>query len=246
MTDHAHYPKAPITEAVIEIRFDGPVSMEKIGSFAKTLKGYPNTRKDVKQNFELTFNTSEPEAAKALEPVVFGFSCTSEDGKQIVQLREDRFALSRLQPYDRWETFRAEAQRLWELCRPQLSEAIKVTRLAVRYINKIDIPLPITDFDDYLNISPGVDKFAKDGLAEFFIHVLMPQNDINAALSVNEGMMPVSSDKFISVILDLDLFRVVEVPQDDVAIWKYFEVLRARKNQLFEDAVTPKAKELFK
>ena len=46
-----------------------------------------------------------------------GFRFTSADERQIFYARLDGFALSIRAPYDRWQPFRDEARRLWELYR---------------------------------------------------------------------------------------------------------------------------------
>jgi uncharacterized protein (TIGR04255 family) len=44
-----------------------------------------------------------------------GFKFTSLNKQQILQAQIDGFTFSTLAPYDRWELFRDEARRLWEL-----------------------------------------------------------------------------------------------------------------------------------
>jgi uncharacterized protein (TIGR04255 family) len=63
--------------------------------------------------------------------------------------------MSHLAPYENWNAVRDEARRLWALYR-SIAKPSKLIRLAVRYINRIDMPLPLGDFKDYLRTVPDV------------------------------------------------------------------------------------------
>ena len=68
-----------------------------------------------------------------------GVRLTSEDGRQVAQLRTDGFSFSRLAPYEDWSTFFAEAGRLWGAY-IDIAEPRRTTGVAVRYINQIVVP----------------------------------------------------------------------------------------------------------
>jgi uncharacterized protein (TIGR04255 family) len=50
----------------------------------------------------------------------------------------------------------------------------------------------------------------------------------------------------VSVVLDIDVFRAIDVPSSEDEIWSLMEHLRTIKNQLFEASITDKARELFR
>ena len=52
----------------------------------------------------------------------------------VAQFTRNGFVFSRLKPYEGWETFEAEAKRLWCIYR-ELAEPSEVQRLGVRFIN---------------------------------------------------------------------------------------------------------------
>lgn len=84
-------------------------------------------------------------------------------------------------------------------------------------------------------------------MAGFFMHVTIPQPELMGVLALIETVDEQRSEKEggVAIILDLDLFRAVEVPQDEDSIWTYFERLHVRKNDIFEACITDKARELF-
>src|SRR5207237_2951106 len=120
-----------------------------------------------------------------------------------------------------------------------------ITRIGVRYINKIDIPLPAVDLKQYLRTAPDISPDMRQGIAGFFMQLQIPQEDLKAMLYVNEALIPPPNPNVISVILDLDLFRGEDLPTNDEDLWQIFEQFRDRKNQLFEAYITDRTRRLI-
>jgi uncharacterized protein (TIGR04255 family) len=173
-----------------------------------------------------------------------GLKFLTPDGKYICQFRKTGMVLSRLAPYESWEPFRDEARRLWNMYRESVKPG-PVTRLAVRYINRIDIPEPSVDLKRYFRTSPELSPQLPQNLARFFMQLRITQDDINAEAVINQTTIPPEQEGVVSVVFDVDLFRTDGVPQDDEAIWSYFETLHARKNEIFEACITDETRELF-
>jgi uncharacterized protein (TIGR04255 family) len=47
-------------------------------------------------------------------------------------------------------------------------------------------------------------------------------------------------------VLDIDVFRTVDIPQTDPELWDLFEQLRKKKNEVFEACITEEARRLFR
>jgi uncharacterized protein (TIGR04255 family) len=169
-----------------------------------------------------------------------------------MQIQLDRFAYSALAPYDEWESFRGEAMDLWRLFR-ETHHPTQVARVAVRYINRIDIPLKDADprgslqLGDYFKTYPQIaEGLAHYTMAGFVMQVLVPQLDIESMLVINQAVVPPLQPGVLSVVLDLDLFREVRWnPDDDGLVWGFFDTLRQRKNEAFEASITENTRELF-
>jgi len=174
-----------------------------------------------------------------------GLVCSSMDQRQIFQARIDGFTFSRLAPYDRWESFRDEARRLWAAYR-MIAQPERVTRIAVRYVNRLDLPLPLRDFKDYLRTVPEVSPALPQGLTNFFMQLHIPQDDLDAMLLLNQAMIPPAHGGVVSVVLDIDLFRSKDLPDDDDSMWGIFEQLHTRKNDIFEGCITDLTRELIR
>ena len=244
MTTRRHYANSPITEAIIDLRVKLPENV-KIGDLEpihdRIRSQYPNkeNRTLARGRFEVGRGVSASASSQSI-----GFFFKSEDERQIVQARLDGFTMSRLAPYESWRPFRDEARRLWDLYRETVCpEAVE--RLAVRYINRLDIPKPFDDLNEYLRTFPEVSPDLPQGLSGLFMQLTVPQADIKSMLQLTEALIEPNRPEVVSIVLDVDVFRTDDIPSDDDAVWDFFEVLRNCKNDVFEACVTPKARELF-
>ena len=148
-------------------------------------------------------------------------------------------------PYNDWDSFVIEAKKIWSLYK-KTAKPTKITRIAVRYINKIDLPLPVKDFKDYLRTYPEVSTDLPQELSSFFIQLQIPLSDIKSTLILTQTIVEPTKKDVVSIVLDIDIFRIDAVPQEDSNMWKTFEVFRQKKNMIFESCITDKTQELFK
>jgi uncharacterized protein (TIGR04255 family) len=239
-----HYENAPISEALIDIRVNFPnaLSLEALEALHASIKDdYP--RKEKRFYVEGQFSMGEAVGAVATRTQI-GYAFSSADGKQIVQARLDGFTFSRLKPYGTWLTLRDESRRLWDIYRT-LAATTKIARVAVRYVNQIDIPLKTIDYKDYFRTTPEVSPDLPQGLSGFFMQLQFPQPDLNGMLILTQTAIPAASPDQNSVVLDLDVFKPILQEISEEALWDLLENLRHRKNKFFEGCITEKTRELF-
>ena len=128
-----------------------------------------------------------------------------------------------------------------------------VTRVALRYINRIDMPLDEKGhikLDDYLQVLPQAPFWVTPSQGRaFFMQLQLHQADLNCELILNEAMVPPPKETIASVMLDFDLFQErLEHPwqiSEDEQLWEFLEELRVRKNTLFETSIKPKLRSAF-
>lgn len=238
------YENAPIKEALIDIRVTIPpiVTLDVLESLHDRIRDkYPQKKKRL---YVIGQFSPEAEVPAKAERNVMGFVFSSEDEKQFVQARLDGFTFSRLRPYGNWIELRDESRRLWNIYRTTVNPRA-VTRVAVRYVNQIDIPHPAIDYKDYFRTTPEVSPDLPQGLSGFFMQLQFPQEDFGGMLILTQTAIAPSEPNTNSVILDLDVFKGdTEIVEDEVA-WQLLEKLRIRKNEFFEGSITPKTRELF-
>lgn len=235
------YAHAPITEALIDIRAELPartttVDLERIGA---ELNGYGPSKKNVEVDV-----TIQPDKMVQSERLL-GHSFVSLSGRNIAQFRLNGFTFNRLKPYENWQSFSSEAKMLWKIYKAKACP-LAITRIAVRYINRIELPKPIEDFSKYLQSIPVVNNKSFGQVSSFLLQLKIPQDDLKSILIFNEALLQPPDPKFLHVLVDLDLFREIEVPQSDEEIWSLMDQFRLRKNELFEGCITDHTRELFK
>lgn len=238
------YTKASITEALIDLQVKLPseVTLSTLRSLQHSVEPDYMVFDEV-VNFQGEFQAGSRIAATATQTPV-GYRSTHVDNKQIFQARLDGFTFSRLAPYEKWESFRDEARRLWNVYQVATNPE-SVNRVAVRYINRLNLPLPLNDFKDYLRTVPEISPDLPQGLSNYFMQLQIPQEDLNGMLVLNETLITPSEDNVVSVILDIDLFCQVNFPSDKNVLWDLLEQLRIRKNEVFEACITDSTRKLL-
>jgi len=239
-----HYARAPLTEALIDIRVELPseVGLPNLLTLQTGQENtYPNRQECLIAHGEMSVGSEVRASARQTSN---GYRFSSQDNRQIFQARRDGFAFNRLAPYETWESFRDEARRLWTLYR-SIANPKNITRIGVRYINRLDLPLPITDFKDYLRTVPEISSSMSQGLSSYFMQLQLPQRDLNAMLVLNQALIPPPTSKLVSVILDIDLYSDSDLPSDEQGLWERFEVFRTRKNKVFEACITDRVRRMI-
>jgi uncharacterized protein (TIGR04255 family) len=248
MTEYLILRNAPITEALIDFRIkikDG-FDVGQIETLYSVISGeYPDKKARHRLEGRFEFKKGDKPFSLSTE-TIDGYIFTSADKKQVFQARIDGFTFNRLKPYDRWETFREEAQRLWHLFRNLISP--EIVRVGLRYINKFDIPLfpqPLRDFNEYLTAAPIVPEGLPQGVSSFLTRVVIQNQEIDAAAIITQAFEQIIDPKFIPIILDIDAFKQKDRIGEEEA-WQALEDLRLFKNAIFFSSITEKTKELFK
>jgi uncharacterized protein (TIGR04255 family) len=245
VTEYPILPKAPITEALIDIRIKvkEDFKVEQLLPLYDLISiQYPEKKSRHKWEGKLEFKKDElpiPSGIHAID----GYSFTSIDKKQIFQARVDGFTFNKLKPYDRWETFRDEALRLWKLYRDVTSP--EIIRVALRFINKFDIPLPIQDFNEYLTAAPIVPEGLPQGVNSFLTRIVIHEPEIDAAAIVTQVFEQIVNPSYLPIILDIDVFKQKSKGIAEEEAWQTLEKFRHFKNKIFFKSITEKAKELF-
>lgn len=247
MADRTIFPNAPITEALLDIRVTLPedTRLEQLATFYEGIKeNYPNKRERISWQGGFEIEEGHP---KIFEPRggPDGYMFTSSDGKQIVQARLDGFTFNRLKPYDRWESFRDQSRHFWQIY-VDLAKPLQITRTALRYINRIEIPLPMRDFKDYIRTLPEIAPELPQGLERYVMQLYIPVVEVPAMALVTQRMDPVAQDSpVVPLIFDIDVIHPHPLDVNSEEVWEMFEKLHDLKNDIFFKSITEKAKHLF-
>jgi uncharacterized protein (TIGR04255 family) len=248
LSDYTVFPNAPITEAVIEIKAQLPeeTDLKSLESFHDHIKNrFPE--KQEQRFLKADFKLSQKDTPITLptKTGTHGYLFRSHKEKKVVQSKIDGFAFNKLKPYENWELFRSEGRELWELYF-KIANPIKIIRIGLRYINRIEVPVPFDDFSEYLLTNPQIAPQLPQEVSHFFMRLEVPNPDIEATAIITQTMDKPTKTQRLPLILDIDVFRITEYVGKTEEMWKAFEKLRDFKNDIFFNSVTEKAKELFR
>ena len=244
MAVYRYLKNAPIAEALIDISVKPSSSVQNAQQLdelcAKLKDTYPD--KKLQQQFKIEFFPGPPPQERK-ETRFVGYRLTSANGLQVIQASPDKITFSRLRPYQTWEQLREEAQRIWkiytEIVKPEL-----ITRIATRFINSIEIPLPMRDFSDYLTAAPSIPEKLPQGISSFFTRVVLPDPTTGAVAIVTHALESVVTPKVVPIIIDIDVF-IERIFENHEKAWATIDTLRDMKNLIFFESVTDKALEPY-
>ena len=239
------YRRPPITEAVIELRVADPIEIDQAEKIKdRLLDDYPITPQTMQQ-ISITAGTGNQSAAK----VEFAaYRLSSADAADVAIIGRQNISASRLAPYTNWEAFIGHARRNWAVWR-KVAGWREVTRIGVRYINRIDVPnpddSPVT-IDDYLLFRPVFPVFDGGGSVDTYaINASMGIANSPFRLILNAGSTPSPMVRTVSFLLDMDISQEGNLPRNDDDLWALIDEIRPIKNRIFEASVTDLSRELF-
>lgn len=247
MTAWERFEKAPIVEALLDIQvtFPSPVAPSRLESFHDAIRDrYPTKQNRTK--WEGQIRVAELEVQQAVKRAAEGFMFRSEDSRRTVQVRQDGYTFNQLRPYDNWEALRDEAREHWERYR-DVFRPEAVTHLGLRYINRIEIPVPFSDFREFVKTAPDIATGLSQGVRAFFMRLEIPDPTRGLIAIVTETIQPPTPDtKQLPLIFDIDVVRSATFEPSSPAIWETFEQMRDYKNEIFFNTMTERAKEIFR
>ena len=236
-----HLSKAPIVEAVIDIRVVPSVKWDEISlqsDLKQRLPDFPKVETLRQARYQLTIG-------KQNNPTVEDFGCVgfkfqSSDNLHIAQFNKEAFVFSRLKPYLDWAQLRQEALRLWaiycELLRPK-----QVTRIGLRFINRIAIKQEKVELADYYKYPPKSLEELNWALTGYLHHDVMQVPETPYRVNLIKTVQNVPGAGETGLILDIDVFMQDQFEYDEQRIKECLEEMRWVKNKIFFTSLTGKA-----
>lgn len=242
------FPNAPIKEALIDIRVNLPktVTEETLASLHQRVRdSYPQKKERRIWKGAIELPPDKQGFLKSTDQSVDGYFFLTEDGKHIVQYRKDGFTYNFLRPYTNWEDMRNEASRLWgfylESTHPTL-----ITRIALRYINIVEIPSMMFNLNEYFTAPPSIPPNLPQTIENYSMTYTLKFPTENAKSLVTLSTPGTSYPDKTQIYFDIDVFREFEFLPPFENLWDKFENLRDIKNSIFFDSITENTKKLFR
>lgn len=219
-----------------------PIQLSELASVVDDDIAYPQRVDLVIASGQMTVG---PKVSASATSQQIGYQFVSADQTMVIHCKQDGLAISRLKPYTDWGHVFGEFRKLWgryvSLIKPET-----IRQIAVRYVNRFDIPGNKIELSDYFRTYPQVSEDIQADLSGFLNQLQIPQLDIQGHAVITQAGVPPASTGVISILLDI----VVSLPLEKIATLECieipFETLHQRKNDLFEACMKPAARDLIR
>jgi uncharacterized protein (TIGR04255 family) len=236
---------APIREAVIDIQVSPPIALELLEGIGEHLVDAHTKDQIWQASVGVDVGkVSHGEVSTQKSPI--GYRYAFKNAPLILMVYRRGFALSSLTPYPGWEHLIEKAQQLWEIYL-KVAKPESITRVAVRYINNMAVPLPISDFKEFLNVPPEVPEGLPQSLGSFLQRFVIVDQKSSTTAVVTQALESQFGDQnAVNILLDIDAFKIY--PSESISsidLWNILGDLRNFKNEIFFKYLTEKTVELF-
>lgn len=242
-----HYERAPIVEAIIEIRCALPQesTLDDLANMADE-EAFPTASKRMIMTGRFDFGPEGVESRASGEQT--GHVFRSADDRYLLQSRLDGFSFARTAPYEHWEEFSKVAERHWhryrEVARPE-----RALRVGVRYVNRIDVAGDHVEVKDYLRTAVDVSPYLPQLMSSYFLQIVIPLPQFQCFATVTSTIVGAETVHGNGLILDIDAWRDVDLDlkqtETGTEIEDLLETLRAAKNYVFEASITDATRRLI-
>jgi uncharacterized protein (TIGR04255 family) len=244
------YSNPPIVEAVCEFRFaPGQAwNLTVPGLFYEKIKdsypGEPQQQNLIAAEVLAGQLPANPEFAlrSSLNKLLF----QSANATRLVGIGPDTLSIHSLRPYQGWDEFKQNIDQAFQVYL-DVVKPIGVTRIALRYINQIDIPSnEEIKLNDYFTVYPQLPEEGVPSRMSAFstrLELIYPDTPIKLVLNLSDAVPPPGQ---IVIILDLEIFQEwVEKSLHLQEALSNLYVLKQREGQAFENLITDRTRELF-
>ena len=239
------YPNPPIAEALCQVTFARPLawSVATPGLLWERLRDDYPTEPEAQDQISASVQTGDDNPNVALNRGEQRFIYRDEERQRLVVANRTFISANSLPPHEGWPALRGRL----EAAIRALGDTVTlqpVERVGLRYINRVVVPGPEINTDDYFNI--GI-RTARQGDAPFqsFMHRVESILDPTTIIMSTFATLKPADDTNIPFLLDFDLMRVGLDTTDLAEILKAADELHYAEHQEFESAITDETRKLF-
>jgi uncharacterized protein (TIGR04255 family) len=202
---------------------------------SKDFGGFQKAQPMKQGSFRFEIPKDQPARAAVASEESIGWRYDKADGSQVLQVRRNGMTLSILKNYTNWQALSTTVRDAWERYL-EISGPIAVSRLAVRYINGIEIRLG-RDYDEYLTAGPRIPQPLPQIVNNFIQRVEIPFASDEATAIITQTTEPPVDGKGYAV-LDIDVYSSCSLQGDSPELWSVLERLRIIANNIFFSSIT--------
>lgn len=240
------YRNPPVVEALCEIYFaDSSWDDTVPGAFYERVRSeFPKKQRREIQEAKITMGPDTSSAGVQRLPPWMQF--LTEDGSLMIQVAENLVVVNQLLPYrhfEKWEQIIYTALNVYnEVALPK-----KISRIGLRYINRIEIPETITSMEEYFTIYPQLPQSLGDTHGTFLVRVEIPQAELGHTVLITFGTsvppQPVEGKQ--TFMLDLYDRNSRPLEPNEAELKKEVQIAHDNVVMAFEDSITNKLREVL-
>lgn len=247
--ERRQYRNPPIQEAVCELRF-APGTEEDFTFparlYANVKSSYPGKpRPQHRFAAELRPQPAGSGSQLSMRQEQIKVIFPSTDELRLLGLGKNVLSVHMLCPYPGWEEFR---KCIYEALQAYVNAASPagVTRIGVRYINRIRIPGQVVQLGDYLKVGPSLPGELPLNIVNFSSIVETTYADRPIQMTLTVATPEPSPSEMPSVLLDIDVKQEWQnEPLQLSGATAAVEELRLCERQVFELLITDRTRGLF-
>lgn len=243
--EHRFYPRAPIVEAILELQFpDAPIALESLKAFSQQLEpNYPQCEDFIGFSAELTLGPQGIVTQPTTQQVK-GLQLKSADSHRVVRLMPRSISFHETRWYQGWTQFLSAARPVLDQYLSAFPRQV-ISRIGLRYVNRIDIPADDStgDLRTWVCSAPDIPEGLPQYVSTYAVEMAMPQPDIKGVAVMRQALLesdPRVLPRIVSILLDIDVFTIVPVSITDS--WSKVDVLHERENLIFERTITDRVR----
>lgn len=236
-----HYSRSPIVESRIDIRVKHSPEMEvaSLMEMATAIEAEYEIQEQLfnLQNSVTVDTTSNTVLSSSASNNPIGYSFVSNTKQSAIQARLDGFTFSHFTPYPGWDRFRENSLNLWNIYR-RITNPMSIDNVAIRYVNRIDIPSLRIELKDYLRTVPEVSPELPEALRSYMMYLQIPIEEINSIAHITQTSVPPPSADLISIALDINIINQGIIAQETEDILATLDLIHIHADRVFEASIT--------
>ncbi len=241
------YQNPPLIEALCEFQFEAnqPWDWTIPGLvYEKVKRDFP--KKKQQNVIEMEARVEQDEVMPGIRKgAVTRLQFLREDETALLQVGPNLFVVNQLKPYPTWGKFREMIEDGLAIYR-EVANPRALKRVSLRYINRLEIPRPQVEIEDYILAVPKIPKPMPQVFATWIQRVEIPFESSNGLMVMQSGLVTPHNPKTIVFLLDLDFITndIQKINLDNVVEW----VAQAHDDveKSFEACITDKMRALMK
>jgi uncharacterized protein (TIGR04255 family) len=239
------YPNPPLTEIICDFRFkvknENDLTIHGL-LFEKLSKKYP-IKEDV-QPSSIDVDVFSKDLQRMMMAKLFGMQYKSNDGKEFIRVSPNFISIHRLFPYPTWEAFLPSIENIFVTFKNTVNP-IGLTGIALRYIDKIDIPSTSFDLKEYFQIYPYTSEEISKVINKYSVNVNILYYDSRDRLTIKVYNARKSPENKTSIMMD---WNYILVDPSKISIDSSIDWVNTAHEKIvliFEQSITEKCRNLF-